>query len=53
CEGARHEEGSRDARLDTAEMITLERCLADPNAEEAFWLLKALAEKVRHAQFTS
>lgn len=40
-------------RLDTTEMIALERCLADRNAEEAFRLLKALAEKVRYAQATS
>lgn len=40
-------------RLGTAEVITLERCLSDRNAEEAFRLLKQLADKVRHAQATS
>ncbi|MDW7711645.1 MAG: hypothetical protein SCH98_14345 [Deferrisomatales bacterium] len=40
-------------RLDTEEVISLERCLSDRNAEEAFQLLKQLAEKVRHAQFTA
>jgi len=40
-------------RLDTEETIALERCLSDRDAEEAFRLLKKLAEKVRHAQFTA
>ena len=40
-------------RMDTREIIALERCLADRNAEEAFRLLKALAEKVHYAQATS
>ena len=39
--------------LGTEEVIALERCLSDRNAEEAFRLLKQLAEKVRHAQFTA
>ncbi len=39
-------------RLDTEEVIALERCLSDRNSEEAFRLLKQFAEKVRHAQFT-
>lgn len=40
-------------RLGTDEQIALERCLSDKNAEDAFRLLKQLADKVRHAQFTS
>ena len=40
-------------RLDTAQQIELERCLVDRNVEEAFRLLRALAEKVRYAQATS
>lgn len=40
-------------RLSIQEVIALERCLADQNTEEAFRLLKTLAEKVRYAQATS
>lgn len=40
-------------RLGTEEVIALERCLSDRNPEETFRLLKQLAEKVRHAQFTA
>jgi len=40
-------------RLGTAEVIALERCLVDRAAADAFQLLKKLADKVRHAQFTS
>lgn len=40
-------------RFETSEVIALERCLSDRDAEEAFRLLKALAEKVRYAQATA
>jgi hypothetical protein len=40
-------------RLDTTDVIALERCLADRDAQEAFRLLKALAEKIRYAQAAS
>ncbi len=40
-------------RLDTSEIIALERCLADKDSEEALRVLKAIAEKVRYAQATS
>jgi hypothetical protein len=40
-------------RLDTDEVISLERCLSDRDAQEAFRFLKQLADKVRHAQFTA
>jgi hypothetical protein len=40
-------------RLDTDEVSALERCLSDRDAQEAFRLLKQLAGKVRHAQFTA
>lgn len=40
-------------RLDTEEVIALERCLSDRDPEETFRLLKKLGEKVRHAQFTA
>lgn len=40
-------------RLDTDEVIALERCLSDRDAAEAFRFLKQLADKVRHAQFTA
>lgn len=39
--------------LSVEEVIALERCLADRDAEEAFRILKALAEKIRHAQATA
>ncbi len=40
-------------RLDTSEIIALERCLSDHDSKEALRLLKAIAEKIRHAQATS
>jgi hypothetical protein len=40
-------------RLDTTEIIALERCLADRDAGEALRLLKTIAEKVRYAQATA
>ncbi|MBI5439610.1 MAG: hypothetical protein HY900_00190 [Deltaproteobacteria bacterium] len=40
-------------RIDTTEIIELERCLSDRDPEEAFRVLKAIAEKVRHAQATA
>ncbi len=40
-------------RLDTTEIIAVERCLSDKDSKEALRLLKAIAEKVRYAQATS
>lgn len=40
-------------RLGTEEIIALERCLADRDAQEAFRVLKILSDKVRYEQASS
>jgi len=40
-------------RLGTEEIIALERCLTDRDAEEAFRMLKVLSDKIRYAQESS
>ena len=40
-------------RLDTEEIIAIERCVADRDPEEALRLLKALAGRLRHARATA